>query len=173
VPKWIIERLAEHHDRREFDCGQPSLSEWIRQYASQNEKRDLSRTYVAVRPGSFRVFGYYSLASCQIRYTDLPARRAKKLPRSQAIPAALIGRLAVDQAIQGQGLGAILLSDALGRTVRLAEQIATHAIVVDAIDEQARGFYLKHGFEELLDDPLHLFIPMNIVRQLGIVLPTE
>jgi GNAT superfamily N-acetyltransferase len=168
VPDWSLQPLADHHDREGFDCGKPSLSEWLKRYAGQNETRDISRTYVAVRPGETRVFGYYSLSSCQIRFEVVPAARAKKLPRSQAVPAALIGRLAVDQSIQGQGLGAVLLADALRRALRVAVQMGVHAVVVDAIDEDARGFYLKHGFEPLLDDPLHLFIPMKVVRQLAL-----
>jgi GNAT superfamily N-acetyltransferase len=163
LSKWSIERLAGHHDRKDFDCGKRPLSDWIQRYAGQNETRDISRTYVAVRPGGPRVLGYFSLSSHQIRYQDLPAARAKNLPR-QPVPAALIGRLAVDRSIQRQGLGAFLLAEALTRTLRLADEIAIHAVVVNVIDEEARGFYLKHGFEELADSPLHLFITIRDVR---------
>lgn len=173
MPEWVIEKLAVHHGREDFDCGKPSLSEWLKRYAGQNETRDVSRTFVAVRPGNPRVLGYYCLSSYQIQFNDVPPGRAKKLPRAQPVPAVLIGRLAVHTEAQGQGLGAILLLDAFARTLRTAEQIGTHAIVVDAIDEQAHGFYLKYGFEELLDDRLHLFITLKVVRQLGLSGPVE
>jgi GNAT superfamily N-acetyltransferase len=169
----MIERLADRHDRQSFDCGEPTLSEWIKRYASQNEARDLSRTYVAVRPENPRICGYYCLSSCHLRLNDVPAKRARKLPKSQLIPAALIGRLAVDRETQGRGLGAILLIDALGRVVRLADQIGTYAIIVDAIDENARRFYLKHGFEAIPDQALRLFVPLTTVRQLQLKPRTE
>ncbi|SIO60898.1 Acetyltransferase (GNAT) domain-containing protein [Singulisphaera sp. GP187] len=168
MPEWAIEQLTGNHDHSGFDCGKQSLSEWIQRYAGQNDKRDTSRTYVAVRPVDFRVFGYYSLSSYQIRFEDMPAPIANRLPRKQPIPAALIGKLAVDKNAQGQGLGEILLMSALGRAVLLSQQIAINAVVVDAIDEQAKGFYLKYGFRALLDDPLHLFIPLSVVRQLNL-----
>jgi GNAT superfamily N-acetyltransferase len=173
VPDWVIERLADRHNRSDFDCGKPSLSEWIKRYAGQNETRDVARTYVAVRPNDSRVFGYYCLSTCHINYGVLPKSRAKKLSPRLPVPMALIGKLAVDRGIQGQGLGTVLLLDALVRTLHLADQIGIHAVVVDAIDEQARGFYLKYGFETLLDDPLHLFIAMKVVRQLNTLPPTE
>ena len=168
MPKWSIEHLTSHHDHSDFDCGKPSLSEWIKRYAGQNEKRDVSRTYVAVRPGDSRVFGYYSLSTYQINFEDMPASQSKGLPRKQPIPAVLLGRLAVDRSFQGQGLGRVLLGSALGQALTLANKIGINAVVVDAIDEEARGFYLKHGFLNLLDDPLHLVITIRVVRQLGL-----
>jgi len=168
VPEWIIERLAGHHDRADFDCGKPPLTEWVKRYAGQGDAGDVARTYVAVRPDGPRVFGYYCLSTCHVSYDVVPPGRSKKLPRNQAVPTALVGRLAVDRGTHGRGLGAVLLLDALGRTQRLADQIGIHAVVVDAIDEEARGFYLKFGFEPFLDDPLHLFIPLKAVRQLGL-----
>ena len=165
---WTIERLAGHHDRTAFDCGQPSLSDWIKRYAGQYEKRDLARTYVAVRPGQPHILGYYAISNCQIRHEALPAARSKGLPRYLEIPAALIGQLAVDKTVQGQGLGDFLLVDALRRIQHLADQIAILAVVVEAIDDRARAYYRHKGFEELLDDPRHLFMAMKVVRQLGL-----
>lgn len=140
----------------------------MKRYASQNETRDVSRTFVAVLPTAPRVFGYYTLSNSLISTDVLPAIRAKKLARNPPVPTALIGRLAVGRNAQGQRLGEFLLLDALARTERLSEQTGVHAVVVDAIDEQARAFYLKYGFEVLLDDPPHLFITLKVVRQLGL-----
>lgn len=164
MSEWIIERLAAHHDRSSFDCGKPPLSEWIRQGAGQHERRDLARTYVAVRDGSPRILGYYAISSCHVGYELLPADRARGLPRHQGIPAALLGRLAVDKEAQGQGLGEALLIDALRRVEHLADQIGIRLVVVDAIDDQARGFYERYGFEAFLDNPRHLFMPVTAVR---------
>jgi GNAT superfamily N-acetyltransferase len=168
VAEWSIEKLGNHHDRKDFDCGKQPLTDWLKRLAGQNEERDISRTFVVVRPGESRVFGYYSLSSYSIRYEDVPPKRAKNLPRSQPIPTALLGRLAVDKSVQGQRLGTLLLMDAFRQTLRLTSGIAIHAIVVHAIDEEARGFYLKRSFEPLLDDPLHLYITMKVVRQLDL-----
>jgi GNAT superfamily N-acetyltransferase len=165
---WAIERLAAHHDRSAFDCGKPPLSDWLRQQAGQYERRDLARTYVVVRPGQPRVFGDHALASCQLRHEDLPAGHPKGLPRRLGIPAALLARLAVDRSVQGQGLGDTLLVDALRRVLHLADRIGILAVAVEAIDDQARADYLHKGFEPLLDDPRHLFLPLRIIRQLGL-----
>ena len=172
MPEWVIEQLAGHHDCADFDCGKPPLSEWLTRYAGQNTTRDIGRTYVAVHPDEPRVFGYYSLSTGQVVPAIMPAPRAKKLPKNQPVPTALIGRLAVDRSIQGQGLGVVLLLDALARIQRLADELGIHAIVVDAIDDQAGTFYRKHGFEAFLDDPLHLFITLKVVRQLGLNPPS-
>lgn len=168
MPDWSIERLNERHEAGDFDCGKPSLSDWIRRYAGQNERWDVSRTFVAVRPGTFRVEGYYCLSSFQIGFEALPVTKSRKLPRNQAVPAALLGRLAVAKHAQGQGLGSVLLGSALSRIVSLDREIAIHSVVVHALDEDARQFYLKQGFEPLLDDPLHLFISMKVIRQIGL-----
>ena len=168
---WIIERLAGHHDRTHFDCGKPSLSEWIKKYAGQNEARDVSRTFVAVLSDTSRVFGYYCLSNSQITNDALPIKDGKGLSRNQPVPTALIGRLAVDRNSQGKKLGEFLLLDALARTERLSKEMGVVAVVVDALDEQAKAFYLKYGFEELLDDPLHLFITLKVVRKLGLNSP--
>jgi ribosomal protein S18 acetylase RimI-like enzyme len=166
MSNWAIERLADHHDRTGFDCGQPQLSRWLREDAGQYERRDLARTYVAVRPGNPLVLGYYAISTCHIRYEELPVQKTKRLPRRIVIPAALIGQLAVAQSAQGQGLGDCLLIDALRRILHLADQIGIQTVVVDAINDRARSYYLKNGFEELLDDQRRLFMPVQIIRQL-------
>lgn len=162
---WIIERLGKHHDRTQFDCGQPVLNRWLQQQASQFEKRDLARTYVAHRDNESVVLGYYALSNHRVSFEALPEDEAKGIPRID-IPVILLGRLAVDQSAQGEGLGTLLLIDALRRVSHIADQVGIRAVEVDAIDESARQFYLKFGFMELRDDPLHLFMSMQVIRKL-------
>jgi GNAT superfamily N-acetyltransferase len=164
---WDIRRLERKHDRSEFDCGQPILNEWLRTKAGQFDRRDLSRTFVATQPGLVVVFGYYSLSTHRVVHDTLPGDESKGLPRLD-IPVVLLGRLAVDQKVQGQGLGAVLLIDTLRRSAHISEEIGIRAVEVDAINESARRFYLKFGFRPLLDDPNHLFMPMHEIRKLGL-----
>lgn len=165
MAKWIIGRLNKSHDRSAFDCGQPVLNEWLKNRAGQFDRRDLSRTFVAARPDDTVVLGYYALSTHRVLYEDLPAAQAKGLPRLD-VPVVLLGRLAVDQSCQGQGLGALLLVDALRRAMHISEQVGIRAVEVDAIDEPARQCYLKFGFRSLLDDPQHLMMPMHEIRKL-------
>ncbi len=160
---WHIEPLERDHLRGAFSCGKPPLDDFIRRLVSQYEKRNLGRTYIAVQPGETRVCGYYTLASSAIAFQNLPETSARKLPR-HPVPVVLIARLAVDQAVQGQGLGETLLLDAFRRCLELADKLGIHAVEVDAIDLQARGFYEKYGFVPLLDNELHLFLPVSTIR---------
>jgi GNAT superfamily N-acetyltransferase len=161
---WKVERLAASHGREHFVCGKPPLDDFLRKLVSQYERRNLGRTYVAVRPGDLRVAGYYTLASGAVAFGNLPDASARKLPK-HPVPVILLARLAVDQAAQGRGLGEALLLDALGRCLGLADILGIHAVEVDAIDGAARAFYEKFGFVPLLDDELHLFMPIATIRE--------
>lgn len=165
MAEWSIERLSQAHDRSGFDCGQRLLNDWLKNRAGQFERRDLSRTYVATLPGEMYVCGYYAILTHRVVYDDLPEKESKGLPRLD-VPVVLLGRLAVDKTIQGKGLGAALLVDALRRTSSISEQVGIRAVEVDAIDETARQFHLNFGFRSLLDDPRHLIMPMHEIRKL-------
>ncbi|MFM7932462.1 MAG: GNAT family N-acetyltransferase [Pirellula sp.] len=162
---WMIRRLDKVHDRAAFDSGQPSLDEWLKERAGQFDKRDLSRTFVATRPESVVVLGYYAISTHRVVYETLPRADAKRLPRID-LPVVLIGRLAVDQSVQRQGLGGLLLVDALRRSLQISEQVGIRAVEVDALDDAARDFYMKFGFRSLLDDTRHLFLTMAEIRKL-------
>jgi len=164
---WVIERLTNKHVRTSFNCGQVTLDDWLKMRASQFDKRDLARTYVAVQKGDLAVLGYYAISNHQVTYEALAAEQAKGLPQID-IPVVLLGRLAVDQSVQGQGLGEFLLVDALRRAQHIADQVGVRAIEVDAIDGQSRAFYGKYGFVQLVDDPNHLFLPMQVIRKLNL-----
>jgi GNAT superfamily N-acetyltransferase len=163
VAEWRIERLDRDHVREGFDCGKPSLDEFLRTLVGQYEKRNLGRTYVAIREGERRVLGYYTLASGSIDAGSLPAKQARKLPR-HPVPVVLLARLAVDRSVRGKGLGGRLLRDALTRSLDLSESIGIHAVVVDAMDAEARAFYERFGFLPLTDDEMRLFLPMGSIR---------
>ena len=165
MPKWTIVRFDRSHDRSGFECGHSTLDEWIKIRASQFDRRNLSRTYVATQPGESIVCGYYAISTHRVTYEDLPATESKGLPRMD-VPVVLIGRLAVDRPNQGQGLGAFLLVDALRRSLHISEQVGIRAVEVDAIDDAAQAFYLKFGFRSLLDDTRHLMMPMHEIRKL-------
>jgi GNAT superfamily N-acetyltransferase len=165
MPAWQIERLSRAHERSRFDCGIAALNDWLKTLASQYEKRDLARAYVAVVPGNSQVHGYYAISNHRVSYEALPPEQAKGLPLID-VPVVLLGKLAVDKTSQGQGLGSFLLIDALRRSVYLADQIGVRAVEVDAIDDAAKAFYVKFGFAPLLDDQRHLFLPMQTIRKL-------
>ncbi len=163
MAEWRIERLGREHARDGFDCGKPTLDEFLRALVSQYEKRNLGRTYVAFRGDAARVLGYYTLASGSIDVERLPASRARKLPR-HPVPVVLLARLAVDRSVHGKGLGGALLRDALSRSLVLSETLGIHAIVVDALDGAAKAFYERFGFMPLTGDARRLFLPLGTIR---------
>ena len=162
VGEWRIERLDHGHLRDGFDCGTPSLDDFLHALVSRYEKCKLGRTYIALRDDDQRVLGYYTLASGSIAAEALPAKQAKKLPR-HAVPIVLLARLAVDRSAQG-GLGGFLLRDALTRLLDLSEKLGIHAVIVDALDEEARALYERFGHLPVKDDEMQLFLPLSTIR---------
>lgn len=160
---WSVERLDGSHRRDDFCCGEESLDTFVRLLVSQYERRKFGRTFVAVRPGEKRVYGYYTLASGSVSFQHLPAQVAKKLPK-HPVPVVLLARLAVDQAVQGLGLGKLLLLDAQRRCLDLSGELGIFAVEVRAIDEEARRFYQKYGFVSLQDDERHLYLPIKTIE---------
>jgi GNAT superfamily N-acetyltransferase len=161
----VIEPLSSTHERNLFCCGKSPLDDFLRLHAGQYDRKNMGRTYVAVRPSEHVVRGYYTLASGAVAFATLPEEASRKLPR-HPIPVVRLGRLAVDQSARGQRLGETLLMDALQRCLTLSEALGIFAVEVHAIDEEARGFYLKYGFTALADDERHLYLPMKAVRKL-------
>jgi GNAT superfamily N-acetyltransferase len=161
--EWHIEPLDRSHQRAEFCCGKAPLDDFLHTLVSQYEKRRLGRPYVAVRGADKKVYGYYTLASGSVSFQNLPSHTAKKLPK-HPVPVALLGRLAVDKAAQGRGLGQELLMDALRRCLDLSEKLGMFAVEVMAIDKEAKGFYVKYGFVPLVDNDLHLYLPIETIK---------
>ncbi len=156
---WLIELLSQRHVRDQFDCGVPSLNTFLKVHSGQNARKNISRTYVAIRRDSYLVDGYYTLANSSISFAELPPELARRLPR-YPVPAVSLGRLAVDVSLQGLGLGRTLLFDACQRIGEMADKIGIHAVVVHALSDRAKAFYVSHGFMELRGDPRHLFLPV-------------
>ena len=153
--------LDAAHDRAAFDSDSAPLNRYLREQVAQDVRRRVAACFVALADGQ-RIAGYYTLASASLLLADLPASTGKKLPRYPTVPAVRMGRLAVDRAFKGQGLGGALLADALDRTARA--EIAAYALMVDAKDESAADFYRHHGFIALPDSPRTLFLPLATVQ---------
>ncbi len=160
-PLTEVEPLDRGHDVLPFDCGKPALDLWLKRFALLNQKIDAARTYVVHRSGA--VVGYFSLAYGSVAREEAPERIAKGLAR-HPIPVILLARLAVDRRERGRGLGAALLKDALRRSERAAEIAGARAVLVHALDEEARGFYEHFGFERTPFDELQLMLLMKDLR---------
>ena len=161
----VITPLGKQHDRKNFDCGEASLDLYLHRYANQDIRRRVNRVFVASPPGEpRRVIGYYSLSAGSLATADLPEKLSHRLPR-YPVPVALLGRLAVDKPYQGQGLGAVLIADALQRIALASRLMAVYAVVVDALNENAAKFYRQFGFIQLPSQPLKLFLPMDTVTK--------
>jgi GNAT superfamily N-acetyltransferase len=150
--------LTKDHDRNSFECGVPALNDYLKKYALQNQKKHAARTYVSTRGN--RIVGYYSLAYGSVSPEEAPQSVKAGLPR-HPVPVIVLARLAVDSSVQGCGLGAALLKDALLRTVQAAEIAGLRAILVHAKDDSAKRFYEKFGFERSPIDAYHLFLRLS------------
>jgi len=156
----VVPLDAAHH-RASFCSDADPLNRYLREQATQDIRRRVAACFVALADDD-HIAGYYTLASASLLLTDLPASTTKKLPRYPTVPAVRMGRLAVDQAFKGQGLGGALLADALARATR--SEIAAFALMVDAKDAPATAFYEHHGFIALPDSPRTLFLPLKTLR---------
>ncbi len=161
----VIAPLNSDHDRAGFYCNVDTLDHYIHKQAGQDIKRSISRIFVAEQSGNSKeMLGYYSLSTLSIELSQLPENLARKLPR-YPIPAALIGRLAVSKNAQGYGIGRMLLIDAIKRTLSVSDQIAIYAMIVDAVNDSARGFYEQYGFACLKDSSNRLYLPLKSFKK--------
>lgn len=166
-PALVVEPLGPHHDRAAFFCGEPILDAYLQRQASQDIRRRVAQVFVALGDSPGRIAGYYSLSATSFEKDELPPTSAKRLPH-YPVPAAILGRLAVDRALQGQGLGETLLLDAIRRIVRASATIAVHAIVVDAKNDRAVAFYEQYGFRAFASERRRLFLPLDTIERLGL-----
>ncbi len=156
-----IEKLSKAHDRATFDCGKESLNAWLKRYALVNQQNDSAQTYAVHRNG--HVVGYYALTAGSVRPEEAPGRVSKGLAK-HPIGVILLARLATDKREQGRGLGKALLKDALLRIGSAAKEIGARAVLVHAIDEDARKFYEHFDFERSPVDEFELMLLMKDLR---------
>lgn len=152
--------LNPHHDRTAFSCGEKALDDYLRNHAGQDTRRNVAGVFVAVGDPPATIIGYYTLSAASFSRDDLPKALARKLPH-YPIPAALIGRLAVDRRFQGQNYGKFLLINAFERVMRANEDMAIHALVVEAKNEKVVAFYERYGFELFSGHSRRLFLPLT------------
>lgn len=158
-----VEKLSPDFNVSQFSCGKPVLDEWLRKYALTNQRSGMAQTYVVHR--EMRVVGYYAISAGSVSRDFVPARIAKGVP-NHPIPVALLARLAIDQTVQGQGLGEALLKDAMLRIHQAADILGVRAILVYALDEEARAFYEKFDFVSSPLNDMQLMFLMKDLRAL-------
>lgn len=163
---YLTVSLEHHHQRAGFDCGVDALNRYLSERAGQDLRNNVAVVYVHCAPTTSTVIGYYTLSATTIELNDLPVEMIRRLPRYPLLPAALIGRLAVDCSQHGQGLGERLLLDALCRCAAISTQLGTVAVVVDAKDDSAGQFYERYGFLRFLQQPQRLYLPMKTIVKL-------
>ena len=169
----IIEPLdSQKHDRAAFSCGTDRLDNFLKRTARKHQAGDLTRVWVATESGHAGILGYYALNAHALEGNDLPVHLTKNAPRLGGIPAVYLSMVAVDYRYQGQGIGRILLADALNRAADAADQIGLKAVVLDVIEdggaeitERRRAFYAAMGFQSLPSRPLRMFISIETVRK--------
>jgi GNAT superfamily N-acetyltransferase len=168
-PDLRVEALASRHERASFSCGVDELDRYLKTQAGQAIWRKANGVFVLVEAAQpDAVLGYYTLCASSLPQGEAPAAARKHLPRYPQVSSILIGRLAVSRTRQGQRLGALLLADAVRRVHASAATIGACMMVVDALGEQAAGFYAAHGFMRL-PESLRLVLPMQVIG--GLVNP--
>ena len=148
------EPLRTEHDSSAFDSGEPALDDWLRKRALPNEQSGASRTYVIT--AERRIVGFYGPAAGSVAKQAATGRIRRNMP--EPIPVMIIGRLAIDRGFQGRGLGKALLRDAVLRTLQAAAIAGMRAILLHAISENAKLFYVHCGFSESPLDPMMMMI---------------
>lgn len=170
--QYRIEPLGDKHDRAAFSCGVEALDRYLQKQAGQDVSRRVAAAFVITADGR-TIAGFYTLSAHLVNLDDLPESVAKRLPRYTNVPATLLGRLAVSENFRGQGIGELLLLDALKRALGNTREIVSAAVVIDARDERARRFHLHHDFIPLTTPPNRLFYPMKTIEKLFSHRPAE
>lgn len=152
-----IERLAAHHVRAGFDCGEGALNDFLLRQAGQLQRRGFGKTYVALADDGVTIAGYVSVSAGQVATIQLP--EGLKLPR-YPVPMLRVGRLAVDVRHQGGGIGQDLLAFALQLALEFSQQVGLYAVLFEAKNNKVKAFYTRLGFIETADDSLCLFLPI-------------
>lgn len=149
--------LKAEHDTTSFSCGDRTLDEWLKHTALKNQGTGASRTFVICEGN--RVIGYYALATGAVERSDTPGHIRRNMP--EPIPVMVLGRLAVDSSYQSRNLGKGLLKDAILRIITVSEHVGVRAILVHAISDAAKQFYIKQGFRESPTNDMTLMISLD------------
>ena len=161
--EWNEEPLARTHDRAGFSCGDTDLDLYIKRYARQNHESGGAKCFVASPKATpAQILGYYTLSPASLLYARTPAILSKGLGRYD-LPVFRLGRLAVDESLQGRGLGGKLLIAAAQRCMRVAQEVGGVALLIDAKGDQAARWYASYGAMPLLDRPLSLVLPFATI----------
>ena len=164
--KYNIKPLGDH-DRAAFSCGNAALDHYIREQASQDVRRKLASVFViTAKDDPKTILAYYTLSSRELKIEQLPAEIARKAGKYGYVGVTLLGRMAVAEKCKGMGLGALTLMNALDKSLVATREVASWAVFVDAIDDDAAAFYRKYGFIELPEDKRKLFLPMKTIAKL-------
>lgn len=164
MPRFVDpEALGPAHDVERFDCGESALDRWLVRHARQAAAAGSARTFVVCERASAGVVGYHALSAASVTRSDGTTRAATGM-RRHPLPAVLLARLAVDRRVQGHGVGAWLLRDAMLRTLSAAEAVGIRLLLVHAMDDRVRAFYVRHGFEASPTDPLNLQMLIKDIR---------
>lgn len=153
--------ILETHDVSVFDCGNPTLNDWLRRRALRNERNRASRTFVVCDRDT--VIAYYSLAVGAVARAEASGKTRRNMP--DPIPVMVLGRLAVDSRQQGKHIGSGMLRDAILRTLLVAEHAGIRALLVHALSEDAKRFYLHRGFHESPVNDMTLMITLDEARK--------
>jgi GNAT superfamily N-acetyltransferase len=158
------EPVEGRHTLKGFDCGVESLNIWLTEHARQAAAGGSARVFVLVDEEQERVCGHYALAAAAVAHEQATQRARKGQPR-HPVPAVLLARLAVDRSVQGHGIGAWLLQDAMRRALTASEEVGMRLLIVHALDANARSFYERWGFEPSPTDPLNLQMLFKDIRR--------
>ena len=158
--------LTSRHDRDGFSCGKKSLDLYIKRQASQDIKRGLSAVFVLEAETDTEIAAYYALSSLSVDAGVLTKSVTKKLPNKRPIPCTLLGQFAVDEKWKKQGVGGWLLVHVFHEVLAHAEKIGSFALIVDAVDDDAKNYWKQCGFIEFPATPDRLFLPMNMIKKL-------
>jgi GNAT superfamily N-acetyltransferase len=165
VPPWHEEPVSKRHDRGSFDCGDAALNDFLRRHARQTHDQGGAKTFLAVRDDdASQVLGFYSLSPAAVEFSRTPDVIKRGLARHD-VPVFRLGRLAVDRAMQGKGLGGQLLISAGRRCFRASQEVGGVALLIDAKNDEAARWYAGYGALPLLDAPLSLLLPIQTVRK--------
>jgi len=159
-----ITPISKDFNLKNFDCGIQELNLYLHQFALRNDRKNIGKTFIAWGSDNpKKVLGYYTVSMAQVLFEELPPELKAGLPK-YPVPAMRIGRLAVDSSLHGKGFGSWLLKDALSRAALLSDSVALFCILVDALNDKAKDFYLKYGFKAFEDKPLTLVLPVETVK---------